>query len=122
MVRIVLCFLSLFLLAPVFAGEFEDALKTSDNVMLFLSSPGCSYCQKFDPIYRKTKQNYANKCKFVKVDVTTGYGRRLANNFKVMYVPFVILVKSSNKYVMQIDAKCLLDSACVANAMNSFIK
>ena len=123
MFRFILCFLSLlFLLNPVFAGSFEDALKSSDNVVLYMSSPTCGYCKKFEPIYEKLNHAYGNKCKFVKVDVTTKYGQSLASQVGVRVVPFVMLFKTKQKMMTSIAPECLLDYACISKEVGQFIK
>jgi len=94
MFKKVICFLFLFFILPVFAGEYENALKNNDNVFLYLTMPSCTYCKKFDEIYDKLVNEYGEKCKFLKIDTTTAYGRNLASRFGIKFVPYVVLVES----------------------------
>lgn len=122
MFKIVLSFLLLFFTLPVFAGSFEDAMNSSDNVFLYIYTPQCSYCTKFNPNYRKLTSVYGQKCKFVKVDGTTNYGRNLAYTLRASYVPFVVLFKTKTKNAAAIPPDCLLDYSCVSKKVNSFVK
>ena len=38
---------------PLFAGEYEDALKNNDKIFLYFYSDECGYCQKFSPLFEK---------------------------------------------------------------------
>ena len=60
---LILSFLSL----PVFAGTFEDAMKTNNYVFLYLYTSDCGYCKRFLPIYEKLAKTETG-VKFVKVD------------------------------------------------------
>lgn len=122
MVRIVLCLLLMITSVPAFAGSFEDALRQSDYVMLYMTSPSCSYCKKFDPIFQKLAGNYSKKCKFVKVDSTTPYGRKLSAQVGAAFVPYVLLFQTKQQMMMQVMPECLLDYACINKEINSFIK
>lgn len=120
--KIVLCLLSFIIASPVFAGQFEDALRTNNNVFLYLSSKNCGYCKKFDPIYTKLNNAYGNKCKFVKVDAGTAYGRQLAVQVGAMYVPYIVMLKSQQKMMTSVAPDCLMDYACMSKEVSTFIK
>lgn len=122
MTKILLCFLSLFLISPVFAGQFEDAMKSNENVLLYIYTPQCGYCTKFNPNYKKLVYAYGQKCKFVKIDGTTQYGVNLAYQMRASYVPFVALIKTKTKKATVVPADCLLRYSCVNQKVNSFIR
>lgn len=108
--------------APAFAGALEDAINKNDNVFLYIYTPQCSYCTKFNPNYKKLNSVYGEKCKFVKIDGTTDYGRNLIYAFRASYVPFVILLKSKTKKAVVIQSDCLLNYSCVSQKVNAFIR
>ena len=114
---LILSFLSL----PVFAGTFEDAMKTNNYVFLYLYTSDCGYCKRFLPIYEKLAKTETG-VKFVKVDAQTLYGYNLMRNFRASYVPFVILVNSKTKSGAQIPSDCILQLACAQKAIKEFKK
>ena len=105
---------------PSFAGEFEDALKKNDNVLLYLYGTSCRYCTEFNPIYNKMSKLYDKKYAFVKVNTDGQYGRKLAREFKVRYVPYVVLVNSKTKNAAQIAPDCLMNRTCMDTALSKF--
>lgn len=116
-----MCILS-FCTLPVFAGSFEDAVKSGNNVFLYMYTPTCGYCVKFNPIYTKISSQYGNKYKFVKIDASTMYGQSLMRKFRARYVPFVVLTNGKTKQSAQIMSDCLTEYACVEKAVNHFAK
>ncbi len=120
MFKKVLCILSLMWSLPVLAGEFESALNDSNNVFLYLYTPECGFCTKFNPVYKKVSKNYSQVCQFLKMDATKGEGLALMHNFGVRYVPFVILVNSKKKEFIQLNPSCLLDYKCTEQAVKKF--
>ena len=59
--------LALLFILPVQAGEYEKALEQNEKVFLYLYSSNCSYCIKFEPIYKKIVSEYGNDFKFIKI-------------------------------------------------------
>ncbi len=122
MIRFILCLLSLFFVSPVFAGAYEDAMKNYNNVFLYIYTPQCGYCKKFEPNYNKLKSAYSGKCKFVKIDATTDYGKVISYNYQVKYVPYVALLKPKAKDGIQVPPKCLLNYSCISQQLNGYFK
>lgn len=122
MLRILLCFLLLFLAVPAFAGQLEDAVKSNDKVFLYIHTPSCGYCKKFDSNYRKLLGAYGTRCKFLKLDATTPYGGAVANKYRVSFVPFVVLINTKSKQNTLVAPDCLLDYACINKRVNSFVR
>lgn len=113
--------LMIFIISPVFAGEFEDASKVYSKVFLYLYSPKCIYCVKFDPQYEILSKKYTN-CKFIKIDVNSKYGTLLMRKFNAYYVPYIALVDNKNKTLQNISPSCIVDNACIKDQMNKFVK
>lgn len=107
---------------PLFAGEYEDAIKTHDKVFLYVHAQKCNYCKIFEPIYEKLMTNYNKECKFVKVDSGTNYGNNLASKFRIKFVPYVVLVKSKENRGIVINPKCLLEYECSEKILVEFLK
>ncbi len=122
MIKILLCFISLFLTIPVFAGQFEDAMRNNDNIFLYIYTPQCGYCKKFEPNYKKLVSAFGNKCKFVKLDGNTEYGETIAYKYKAVYVPFVLLINNKTKQTTMVPPHCLTDYSCVSQRVKSFVK
>ena len=120
--KIFLTFLSLFIIAPVFAGQYEDALRTGQPVVLYMYTKTCNYCKNFNPIFDKVAQNYKNSCRFVKVDAESPYGSLLVRDMVVGYVPFVSLTNANKKLMYTIEPSCLKDSACFEGELKNFLK
>lgn len=107
---------------PAFAGSFEDALNSSDNVFLYIYTPSCGYCKRFEPNYNKLVSAFGNKCKFVKLNGAEQYGGTIAYQYKASYVPYVVLIKTKTKTGTVIPADCLLKYSCVSQKVSDFIK
>lgn len=122
MIRLVLCFLSLFLLLPAYAGPFEDAMNNHSKVILYIYTPKCSYCNKFEPNFNKLIAAYGQKCKFVKLDGTTQYGAKIAYQSKVSYVPYFVMIDNKARTGNIVSIDCLLKYSCVSQKVDKFIK
>ena len=121
MVRIILCFFALLFSLSAFAGQFEDASRNNKKVFLYIYTPTCGYCKKFDTNYRKLLSAYGNKCKFVKIDGSTQYGSQIAYKYQVQYVPYVVLITTKTKQGQIVPADCLMNYSCVSQKVNSFV-
>ena len=122
--RFLLFFILFFLgVCSVKAGELENALKNNEQVFLYMYTPSCGYCKKFNPVYNKIVEKYKSQYKFVKVDASTLYGSNVFRNYGGRYVPYVVLLNSKvvKKDALQITPNCLLELACV-DAVLSNIK
>ena len=107
------------LIIPAYAGTYEDALKSSDMVFLYLYTPDCRVCKEFDKTYNQLpKQN--KDFKFVKVNVETSYGRRLILKYKGRFVPYIILTNSRTNKSVNVNHSCVMDEMCLLRALNSF--
>ncbi len=107
---------------PAIAGEFENAQKTHENVFLYLYTPECGYCNKFNPRYQKLSNMYKNHYGFVKLNASSGEGHILSRKFNVHYVPFVVLYNAESKKAWQVQTNCLMDLACTEKALKDFKK
>lgn len=122
MLKKVLSILILFIMAPVFAGEYSDAIKNNDKVFLYLYTNSCSYCHKFAPIYEQLVKKYNNNCKFVKLDSNKTEGAKVAYLYNAGYVPFVLLIDNKTSIASEIDTRCLLNLACSEKVMDDFLR
>ena len=120
--KIIVTLLSFAFIAPVFAGELENAIKDNDYVFLYLYTKSCGLCNKFNPFYEQATKNHNNKYKFVKIDADTNYGLRIMRHYRGYYVPYVVLLDTKANKGAQIGTNCLLSSACLNHAVNSFSK
>ncbi len=121
MIKRLLLIFALCVSLPAFAGVFEDALKTGNNVFLYLYTQECKYCNEFNPVYQRLAKNYGNRCSFVKVNAATPYGLGLIKRFRTRYVPFVVVAdKKDNSYV-NISVNCLLDYVCAEKSLKKII-
>lgn len=117
-----LIILSLFMLIPVFAGQYEDALRSGEPVILYIYTKECKYCKEFNPIFDALAQNYRKSYRFVKVDAYSPYGGLLIQDFRANYVPFVVLADARRQRLISIQPDCLLKNACVEEELKKFIK
>lgn len=107
---------------PAFAGEFDNALKDNNKVFAYVYKPYCGYCLKFDPIFKKLERNYNGKCKFLKMDINSDDGYKIARQYNVRYVPYVVAIDTQSGHATQITAACLIDYACVDAVVSNFVK
>lgn len=108
-------------LLPIYAGEFETALDKQEKIFLYLTSPYCGYCVKFNSTYNKLAKNYGNKLKFIKLDITTPEGAIVAKSFKPQWVPYVLLIDGKTKDGNTVPTNCLMKQACSEYVVNEFI-
>lgn len=114
------CILTLFLLLPVNAGEYEEALKSQDKIFLYLYSSNCSYCVKFEPVYNKLLALYKNQYKFVKVNTDTAYGKSLASKLQIYFVPFVLITDKGKNESAVVAPQCITNLACAEKVLKDF--
>ncbi len=122
MKKIILIALSLFLILPAYAGQYEDALRTGRAVFLYLHTKNCNYCKAFNPIFEKTFKTYKDSFQFVSIDAESPYGMLLMNDFHAGYVPFVILADARRQYMTSVLPDCLIDNACLEGEIKNFLK
>lgn len=121
MYRVLLTFLMLICFsASAFCGEYEKAIKENNKLLVYFYAPKCTYCVKFAQIYELLEKNYNNKCKFLKIDITTDYGKSLIQEFNVYYVPYVFLLNNEKRLLQKFDSKCLLNYSCMKDAIEKF--
>ena len=107
---------------PSLAGQYEDALKKGDNVFLYLYSSSCSYCIKFDPIYKKLSDTYKDKCKFIKISTSTLYGKSLMKTYRARFVPYVLLINGKSHEAVNLAPACLLKQSCIESYLKDYTK
>jgi thiol-disulfide isomerase/thioredoxin len=122
MLRFYLFIFAFLIGVSVFAGDYESTIQGNNNVFMYLYTPSCGYCNKFNPIYENLKKSYSSKCQFVKIDATTSRGQYYAKKFGGNYVPFVVLSKNHGNSMMQIPPSCLINYACANKATKSYIE
>ena len=112
-------FLLLSVANSVFAGSYEEALKKSNNVFLYLYTKDCKTCKVFDSTFnsiQKQNKDYA----FVKIDAESTYGSNLMHKFRGRYVPYVVLSDKKNNKSVNVSHSCVMDEICLIRAMKSF--
>ena len=117
-----LLLLSMLFCIPVFAGQFEDAMRTGEPVCLYIHTQYCRYCKQFNPVFDKLVQNHKKRYKFVKVDADSPYGNLLMRDLRAGYVPFVALSDAKRHYFVPIAPSCAIEVACMEREMNEFLK
>ena len=103
----------LLLSGSAFAGELERAMASKAHVFLYLYTPQCGYCKRFEPNYHKISNMYNKNIAFVKINANTEYGHSLIKKYNARYVPFVYLIDSKSKQGYHVSSSCLLDRACL---------
>lgn len=106
----------------VFAGQYEDALRTGKPVCLYLYTKTCKYCKQFKPIFEKIAQNNKNTYRFVSIDAESPYGRLLMRDLYGAYVPYVVLSDAKRQYFVPIAPSCAIEYSCIEKEMKNFLK
>ncbi len=114
--------LAILLSLPAFAGQYSDALKDNEKVFLYLHTPPCKYCVKFNPIYKNLANKYDENIKFLKINAETLEGLELMRSFKARFVPYVLLIDTKQNRYSQVSPSCLLDTSCMDYVVDKFIK
>jgi len=119
MKRLFTLFITLFTLSVAMteAGELEKILAKNSATVIYLYSPTCSYCQKFDPNYTKLSDKYGKNYQFVKMNITSKSSYSLISELGVRYVPYVLLFNSKKHTVVPIDPECMLSYSCSESAI-----
>jgi len=114
--------LSLLLCMPVFAGQYEDALRTGQPVCLYIHVKDCKYCKQTNQVFERIVQHYKKSYRFVSIDAQSPYGLLLMEDLRVGFVPFVMLADARRQYVTPIFPSCSIDYACTEKEMKNFLK
>lgn len=101
----------------VSAGEFDNLVYRYEKIFLYLYTPECSYCVKFNPIYEKLSNKYPEKCKYIKVNANTPKGNELMQSVNGYYVPYVVLINSKTKTIKRVEPPCMLNYKCISDAV-----
>ena len=111
----VLCFLVL----PVFAGVYEEAMSGSKNVLLYMYTDECKMCKAYTPFFNQLAKEHKDM-KFVKINAHSFEGMKLMRKFGVRYVPFVVLSSPKTKKTSVINPYCSIDELCMERAIKNF--
>ena len=114
--------LLLILNLPVFAGAYEDALRTGRPVCLYIYTKTCRYCKQTNPVFEKMSQNHRKVCNFVRVDAETPYGNLLLRDLRIGYVPFVVFADAKRQYFIPVSPTCATDYTCFEKGLKNFVK
>lgn len=96
------------------------SLEKNQKTFLYLYSSNCSYCIKFEPIYKKLVANFGNEYKFIKVNTDTPYGQSLANKLQVRFVPFVLVTNKAKDETALVTPTCITNLACAQKVLKEF--
>ena len=94
--------------------------KLSSHEFVYLYNNNCGYCIKFNPIFNNIKKNYENNISFSKINVSTDEGQKIATNYGITYVPYVIMHNIKNNQKATVAPSCLLKPACVEKTIKDF--
>ena len=122
MKKIILLLLVIIFNTSVFAGQYEDALRTGKPVCLYLYTKTCKYCKQFKPIFEKIAQSHKNTYRFVSIDAESPYGTLLMRDLYGAYVPYVVLSDAKRQYFVSIAPSCAIEYACIEKEMKNFLK
>ena len=122
MKKVIILLLFYVLCVPVFAGQYEDALRTGEPVCLYLHTQYCKYCKQFNPIFEKITRSQKKNYRFVKIDAESPYGYLLMRDLRAGYVPFVVLSDAKRHYFVPIAPSCAIEIACMEKEMSGFLK
>ncbi|MDL2295299.1 thioredoxin [Lachnospiraceae bacterium OttesenSCG-928-E19] len=74
------------------ADNFEqEVLKETKPVVIDFWATWCMPCKQFGPIFEKVAEDYADRIKFVKIDVDES--KELAMKYRVMSIPTIAILK-----------------------------
>ena len=121
MFKKVLVFLVLLLSLPTEAGVLEAAVETNNPVFLYLYTPECSYCKKFDSKYNKIRNKHT-EYKYIKLNANQAYGNSLMRKYHGGYVPYIVLISKKLNKSAVVSPMCAMDDICVDLALKGFLK
>ena len=120
MLKKFLLILFCFGLNPAWSGELEEAFYKKDYVFLYLYTPECGYCKKFEPKFEILSKTYDNYYAFLKINAKTSYGYKLMRTYNGRYVPFVLLLNKNTKQGAQVNTECLMNNVCMDKVLKDF--
>ena len=110
------------LVLSVFAGPYEDAVRTGRPVCLYIYTKTCKYCKQTNPVFERMAQNHRKICNFVRVDAESPYGTLLVRDLMVSYVPFVAFADARRQYFIPVAPTCALEYSCLEKEFKTFMK
>lgn len=119
MKKLVLLLLLLGVSVSVFANNIR--MQANTKTLLYLYSPSCGYCVKFEPIFKKVSETFAGKCIFKKVDASSAEGQKLMQKYNGVFVPYVLILDDKTNYKAYISPNCIMSYACTSSAVENFI-
>lgn len=73
----------------------KEVLESEIPVIVDFQAPWCGYCRRLEPMVNKLAQEHSGTIKFVTVDIDKA--PEIAQQFKVMTIPNLMLFKSGEK-------------------------
>lgn len=122
MIKRLIILILFFFAVPVFAGQYEDALRTGEPVFLYMYTDYCKYCKEFQPIFEKLFKKHGKNYKFVKINAESPYGMLLMRDLTAGYVPYAIMADSKRQLFYSISPDCLLVFECADKQLVNFLK
>lgn len=104
------------LVASTLVGE-EDFAKP---IFIDFNATWCGPCRQFAPFFEASAEKYADRAKFVPVDVDV-YGE-VANAFGVQSIPTVIAILPSGEYVTYIGTQDIIGDGVFDAVVENFTK
>jgi thioredoxin 1 len=84
-------------------NDFEQIIKENNIVIVDFWANWCAPCKSFAPVFEALSEKYADKVKFVKVDVDTNF--MLATKYNIQGIPTVMIFREWKPYYTIVGVK-----------------
>lgn len=90
---------------------FKSIGNRSTDKFYYFYSPGCIYCQQFNPIWEQLLKNtnHKKRIEFIKIDGTKDHNKNMTNHYSVNAFPTMILVKNNGQNIKYTGVRTVAD-------------
>ena len=101
-------------------SDFNEMINQSKPTLVDFFATWCGPCRQFAPFFEASAAKYADRAKFVPVDIDV-YGE-VANAFGVQSIPTVIAILPSGEYVTYVGSQDIIGDGVFDAIVEGFIK
>lgn len=97
-----------------------DALATGKPILIDFWAAWCGPCQSQKPIIKELEAAYSDQVIFLEIDVDDSEGSKLADEFKVEYIPDIVIINAKQEIAAHYNG--FVDKRTLEQSIKSAVK